>query len=221
MLILTKFRCIKRLAEHHFMPFKNPKTSNKFIALILLFTTVLVSCKTGPKNQETTISSLDIAKNYYQALDRSDSAKMQTLVGDSIVVRERPDNYQEQFSNQAYTIWLEWDSVFQPTYKILEIAQENQVVKAKILKTDKRLLFLTQEPVVWNEIVHFNDNNKIVKVERTNYEVFNVSKFIKNRDTLVSWIGINHPELNGFLYPQTKSVGIKYLEAIQLYKNKN
>jgi hypothetical protein len=113
---------------------------------------------------------------------------------------------------------LEWDSVFDPTYKILEIEEENQVVKAKISKIDKRILFLNEEPMVWYEIVRF-DNNKIVQVERIEYEVFNVEKFLKNRDGLVNWIDKNHSELSGFLFPQTRSVGLKYLKAIEMYEN--
>jgi hypothetical protein len=50
--------------------------------------------------------------------------------------------------------------------------------------------------------------------------LFNVEKFVKNRDELVNWISENHPELNGFLNDQTKSGGLYYLKAIQLYKNK-
>ena len=73
--------------------------------------------------------------------------------------------------------------------------------------------------MVWYEIIRF-DNNKIVRIERIEYEVFNVDIFIKNRDKLVVWVDKNHSELSGFLYPQTKSVGIKYLKAIELYNKK-
>jgi hypothetical protein len=31
---------------------------------------------------------------------------------------------------------LQWDSAFDPTYQILEIEQENEIVKAKIFKID-------------------------------------------------------------------------------------
>ena len=144
---------------------------------------------------------------------------MVTLLRDSIVIRESEDDYEENFSEKGYIEWLNWDSVFDPTYKILEIEKENETVKAKISKMDKRIFFLHEEPMVWNEIIRF-DNNKIISVERIQYEVFNVAKFLKNRDGLVSWIDENHPELNGFLNAQTKSVGMKYLKAIELYQSK-
>ncbi len=192
---------------------------HKIIALSLLLTITLISCKTSVRGKIKETNKLEIAKQYYKALDNSDVSKMPTLLGDSLVVRENADNYEERFSQSGYNVWLEWDSVFKPTYKILEIKEENEVVKVKISKIDKRIFFLTKEPMVWYEIIRF-DNNKIVKVERIEYEVFNVETFIKNREELVSWVDENHSELSGFLYPQTKSVGIKYLKAIELYNKK-
>ncbi len=190
----------------------------KIIALLFLLTIGFVSCKTSEKEKNKETSKLEIAKQYYKALDNSDGSGIPNLLGDSIVVRENSDDYEERFSQKGYSEWLEWDSVFDPTYKILEIEEENQVVKAKISKIDKRILFLNEEPMVWYEIVRF-DNNKIVQVERIEYEVFNVEKFLKNRDGLVNWIDKNHSELSGFLFPQTRSVGLKYLKAIEMYEN--
>lgn len=190
----------------------------KIIALLFLLTIGFVSCKTSEKEKNKETSKLEIAKQYYKALDNSDGSGIPNLLGDSIVVRENSDDYEERFSQKGYSEWLEWDSVFDPTYKILEIEEENQVVKAKISKIDKRILFLNEEPMVWYEIVRF-DNNKIVQVERIEYEVFNVEKFLNNRDGLVNWIDKNHSELSGFLFPQTRSVGLKYLKAIEMYEN--
>ncbi|MEO8772729.1 MAG: hypothetical protein ABI371_00230 [Gelidibacter sp.] len=188
---------------------------NKIIVLSLFLTFGFISCKTSEKE----IDKLEIAKKYYKFLDSSDGSGMFALLGESIVVRENEDDYEENFSKEGYLEWLEWDSVFDPTYKILEIEQENETIKAKISKIDKRIFFLHDEPMVWNEIIRF-DNNKIVRVDRIRYEDFNVAIFIKNRDELLSWIDENHPELNGFLNAQTKSVGMKYLEAIELHQSK-
>jgi len=35
----------------------------------------------------------------------------------------------------------------------------------------------------------------------------------------VKWIDENYSELNGFLYPQTKSVGMQYVKSIELFEN--
>ncbi len=186
---------------------------HKILIPFLLLTLGFISCKKSEKE----IDKLEIAKHYYKALDNSDVSEMITLLGDSVVIRENEDNYEERFSKKGYIEWLEWDSVFEPTYNILEIEKEGETVKAKISKIDKRIFFLTEEPIVWNEIIHF-DTTKIIKVERVKYEVFDIPKFIKNRDGLTHWIDKNHPELSGFLYPQIKSVGKKYLKAIEVYK---
>lgn len=188
--------------------------------VLLLLVIGLISCQTSKKEKDREISKLKIAKKYYKALNNSNSREMFTLISDSIVVREDMDDYEERFSKSGYNKWLEWDSVFNPTYKILTIKQEGDVVKAKISKIDKRIYFLHKEPMVWNDVILF-ENNKIVRVKRVNYETFDVSKLVENREKLVSWIDKNHPELNGFLFPQTKAIGIKYLKAIELYqKNK-
>jgi len=187
---------------------------NKII-LLLAVTATLLGCKTSEKE----VDKLELAKRYYKFLDSSDASSMLTLLGDSIVIRESEDNYEERFSQKGYTDWLEWDAVFKPTYKIIEIEQDIDMVKAKISKIDKRLFFLHEEPMVWNEIIQF-DNNKITRVERVKYEVFDISRFVKNREELVLWVDKNHPELNGFLEAQTKSVAMKYLKALELFQNK-
>ncbi|MGB5418616.1 hypothetical protein [Algibacter sp.] len=185
--------------------------------IIIIFLSVgCISCKTSEKE----INKLDIAKRYYKILDKADDDAIALLLGDSIVIRENESDYQETFTKKRYSEWLKWDAVFVPTYKILEIEQDRDIVKAKISKIDRRILFLHEQPMVWNEIIRF-ENNKIIKVERVLYEVFNVSRFLKNRDSLVSWIEKNHPELNGFLNDQTEAGGIKYLKAIELLEASN
>ena len=110
---------------------------NKIIVLSLLLTITLVSCKSSIRRKAKETSKLEIAKQYYKALDNSDVYKMSTLLGDSLVVRENADNYEERFSQNGYNVWLEWDSVFKPTYKILEIEEETKLLKQKFQKLIK------------------------------------------------------------------------------------
>jgi len=179
---------------------------------ILLIIIGYASCK--PSSKE--FSELEVAKEYYSLLDHSDAEGMTKLIGDSIVIRETEDEYQEVFSREGYSTWVKWDEVFEPSYKVLEIKHVDKVVKAKVSKIDKRLTFLHEEPMVWEEVVAFKDG-MIVKVERINYEVFNVPRFLANRQKLVSWIEESHPELTGFLYDQTAKGGLNYLKAMRLY----
>ena len=85
---------------------------------------------------------------HYEVLDKSNISGIETLITDSLSTEETEYNYVQTFSKKDYVEWLKWDSVFEPTYKILEIKQKNGTVKAKISKTDKRIIFLHQEPIV-------------------------------------------------------------------------
>ena len=185
----------------------------KTIILSLLVLSGVISCKTSEKE----IEKLEIAKKYYTALDSSDSSAITLLLTDSLVTKEA--EYEQTFFMKDYVEWLKWDAVFDPKYEILQIEQEDEIVKAKISKIDKRISFLHQEPIVTNQIIRF-DHDRITSIETTEYVTFNDSTFVKNRDGLVNWIKENHPELNGFIHDQTETGGLKYLKAIELYKNK-
>lgn len=188
---------------------------NRIRILLFILTFGFTSCE----NSEKEFDKLEIAKQYYKALDKSESAVMKVLLPDSLLTKEIDYDYEQTFSKNEYIEeWLKWDSIFNPTYKIIEIEQENEVVKAKISKVDKRIILLHEEPTVWNEIIRFNCG-RISSIERKNV-IFNDKIWERNRTKLLSWIDENHPELNGFLNGQTESVGMKYLKAIELYNNK-
>ncbi|WP_157941293.1 MULTISPECIES: hypothetical protein [Arenibacter] len=188
---------------------------NRTVILSLLLISGFISCK----NYEKEIDKLGIAKKYYKALDYSDNSEIALLLTDSLVTKETEYDYEQTFSLKEYMEWLKWDSVFDPTYEILQIEQEDEIVKAKISKIDKRISFLHEEPIVTNQVIRF-DNDKIISIETTEYVIFNDSTFVKNRDGIVSWIDENHPEFNGFIHDQTEIGGMKYLKAIELYNNK-
>jgi hypothetical protein len=171
-----------------------------------------VSCK----NSEKEIARVEIAKQYFKVLDNSDYTKISDWFTDSLTTIE--GEYKQTYSKTDYLEFLKWDSVFDPNYEILEIEQKNGIVKAKISKMDKRISFLHEKPFITNQTIKFQ-NEKIISVE-TEYLDFNEATWEKNKNGLLSWIDENHPELNGFIYDQTKSGGMKFLKAIELYKNK-
>ena len=185
----------------------------------IIFLSLLIIGMLSCKNPKKEISKLETAKNYYKVLDNSNIPVIATLISDSLLTKETEYNYEQTFSLQEYTQWLKWDSVFNPKYEILEIEQENGIVKAKISKIDKRIAFLHKKPIVTNQTIRFK-NDRISSIETTKYIYFNDTIFVRNRDELVNWINKNHPELNGFIYDQTKKGAIKYLKAMELYKNK-
>lgn len=198
---------MKQLMQNHISLFKT-------ILLLSLITTGFLSCKSSEKEVDT----LEIAKTYYAALNHSDASEIKALLADSLLTKETEYNYEQTFSRKEYLEWLKWDSVFDPTYEILEIKQENGVVKASISKLDKRIAFLHQEPIVTHQVIRF-DGDKIASIETTQYLVFNDSVFVQKRDDLLNWIDTNHPELNGFINDQTRAGGEQYLKAIELYQN--
>lgn len=187
---------------------------SKIKVLLLVVTIGIISCK----NSEKEINKLEIVKQYYEVLDKSNVSGIETLLTDSLLTKENEYDYEQTFSKKEYVEWLKWDAVFEPTYEILEIEQENETVKVKISKSDKRIFFLHKEPIVTNQVIHFN-KDKIISIETTKYVIFNDSVFIKNRDGLVNWIEKNHPELDDFIYDQSKTGAMKYLKAIELYEN--
>ena len=189
---------------------------NRALTIYLILLVGLVSCK----NTEERFNKLEIAKKYYEALDKSNSSEMKTLLADSFFTVIPKYDYKVAYSQNDYIDkWLKWDSIFEPNYEVLNIELENGIVKAKISKIDKRIFFLMQEPFITNEILRFN-NNKIIVVE-TEYVNFNENTWETNKNNLLKWIHENHPELNGFIYEQTKAGGEKFLKAIELYKAEN
>jgi len=187
---------------------------NKTIILVLLLTIGFISCKNPVKE----ITKLEIAKKYYKVLKDSDDSKIAILLIDSLLTKE--SDYEHTFSKDEYIEWLKWDSVFHPTYKILQIKQENEIVKAQISKIDKRILFLHEKPIVTNQVIRFDDD-KIISIETTDYINFDDKTFLKNRSKLLSWVNKNYPEFGSFIHDQTKKGGLKYLKAIELYEKEN
>ena len=186
---------------------------------ILLISFVIFTGILGCKNTEKKIDELEIARQYYEALDKSNSADLKALLSDSLLTVIPKYAYKVTFSRDDYAEkWLKWDSVFEPDYEVLDMKLVNGVVKAKVSKTDQRILFFMQKPFVTNETLIIK-NNKIITVE-TAYVNFDEATWERNRNGLLNWIDENHPELNGFINDQTEAGGLKFQKAIELYKNK-
>ncbi len=194
----------------------NQINMNRILIISLILLVGLVSCK----NSEKTIDKLQIAENYFVALNESNTAKMEDLLADSLITTIPKYKYEVRYSKNDYLRnWLKWDSLFEPTYKVLEINMENGTVIAKVSKSDKRIIFFMGKPFVTNEILRFQDD-KIIELE-TEYINFDEETWGKNRTELLNWTKENHPELNLDLNinMQTESGGKKFLKAIKLYEN--
>ncbi len=185
---------------------------NKILILSLFITMGFVSCK----NSEKGIDKIEIAKQYYSVLDNSDYSGINAWFADSLITKE--GKYEQTYSQNEYLEFLKWDSVFDPSYTILEIEQQDEIVKAKISKMDKRISFLHEEPFITSQVIRFQ-KDKIITVA-TDYVNFNEKTWERNKTELLNWIDKNHPDLNEFIHDQTETGGIKFLKAIELYKNR-
>lgn len=185
----------------------------KIFRVGVLLVIVVTSCKQTPKTTQ-----LEIAEEYYRVLDASDETGLPSLLADKILTKETEYNYEYTYAKADYIQWLKWDSAFEPTYEVLDMVEENDMVKVRVSKSDKRIAFLHKEPIITNQILRF-ENDKIASIETIKYVNFNDSLFVKNRDELVNWIDQYHPELNGFINDQTEVGGQKYLRAMDYFEN--
>ena len=185
--------------------------SMKKAILLVCISLIGISCQQSNKR----IDKIEIAQNYIKALNTSDYDGIIGLFKDSIRMKEVV--YSSVFSKDNYYQLFQWDSTFSPTYKLLEIKEVNDVVQMKVSKECPRILFLNEEPMVTDEVLKFEEG-KIESVEITKYVVFNQKGWDRNRANLVEWTETHHPELDGFLYDQTRKGAINYLEAIKRYQ---
>lgn len=184
-----------------------------YLILISLLLLVLYSCK----ESKSEIDRLAIAKEYYRILKNSKIKEVASLLKDSLVYKS--GDYVQVFSMAQYQDWMAWDSVFKPSYTLLDIKESESGIHSTVSKRDLRLDFLLGEPTVYEQMLHF-DKDKIVMVEDVRNIDFNDTLFVRNREALLSWMDKHYPEKNDFIFDQTKSGAVKYLKAISLYNNR-
>ena len=155
-------------------------------------------------------------RDYYAALETSDLVRIGELVYDSVRVLE--GEYTSVYAVADYESWLDWDSIFHPTYEILDLAVEDSVVDVEVAKRCTRITFLNnEEPLVTRERLTFREG-QLFRSEILDYVEFDNEAWVARREALVAWAAKNHPELNGFIHDQTQQGGVNYLKALALYQ---
>jgi len=186
------------------------------ICKLSLFLAVVSLCLSCGKNVHTSSEPELLVQRYYQAFNDNDFEAIRSSIADSIKQISGP--YTESWSKESFVNWIEWDASFNPVYQVhdTQVISENKV-EITISKNCKRIQFLNEEPTKYREIFYF-ENNKIKTIEAGEYLVFNDSLWVAKRDTLIAYINREHPDLDGFIYDQTKRGAENYLKAIALYK---
>lgn len=183
----------------------------KYILLLLCFLYALTGC------DERKLSHQEIVTKYYEARDALNYNKAMTCVNDSLtvvagdfVMPYNQDNYYEVFK---------WDSIFQPSYEIVELEEKDNQVIASVTLKSLRNEFLKNSTMTCEYKISFIAG-KISKIESLECKDADWDSWQKEVNSLVNWVKINQPQLDGFINDLTMNGAINYLKAIELYKNR-
>lgn len=122
------------------------------------------------------------------------------------------------YSRENFYKKFKWDSVFQPIYKLVNIDKQGEQAVVTVTVDSTKLEFLHNNPLTCRYTFHFK-SGKIAKIENLTCPEANWELWGRKVDSLVSWVKINHPELNGFIHDLTMQGAQNYIEAIDFYKN--
>jgi hypothetical protein len=189
-------KILKKLIKHTF--------------LILSLFCFLTGCNDKKLTHQETVTK------YYNAFDLGDYNVIKTVISDSITIIG--GDYVMPFTHDSFYKQFKWDSIFKPSYEIIELEEKNNQIIASVASKSLRYEFLKNNPLTCKFKISFN-TGKISKIEDMEYINADWNIWQKERDSLVSWINNNHPELDGFIYDLTIKGAINYLKAIELYKN--
>jgi len=186
------------------------KIQVKNIFLILIIFCSLVGCKNQEPNQGK------IVTDYYKAFDSGDYKKIKSLIDDSVTIVA--GDFVTPFDKESYYEQFRWDSIFQPSYEIVEINKLDDQIIATVSVSSLRFQFLKNNPLICSHEISFNDD-KISRLKEIEFIDADWNVWQQERDSLVSWIKINHPELDGFINDLSMQGAINYLQAIDLYQS--
>ena len=178
--------------------------------VVFLFLTISCSFQNDKTN------SIEIVKNFYKGLNQSDFEIVSSCIADSFAINEKESNFIVKFSRIEYKDWFQWDSTFNPKYEIVEIEERNDSVFATISKEDRRILFINEEPSLFE--AHFEIvDNKLTVLNRIKTQNVNWTEWLNKVDKLNKYIDTYEPDHSGFMNVQNKEYGEKYQNAINLY----
>ncbi|MCM4162766.1 MULTISPECIES: hypothetical protein [unclassified Arenibacter] len=179
---------------------------NTFLILFLLY--FLTGCKEQKLSHKETVS------RYYNAFDSGDYNEIKATINDSVTMIS--GDYVIPYNHDSFYDFFKWDSIFKPSYKIVELDEKNNDIIVTIAQDNVRNEFLKNNPLVFKVKVSFT-LEKISKLEELEYIDVNWEVWNQEKDSLVSWIKNNHHDLDGLVEDMTKKGSKDYLKAIELY----
>ncbi len=177
-----------------------------FIFILL----VITSCT--EKNEKT-----EQIINYYEGFKNSDYNQIKRTISDSLTIIE--GDYTMAFTPKSYHEQFKWDSVFKPVYKVISLENQNTMIIATVSVNSLKFEFLENNPLTCRHKFYFS-SEKISKIENIDCIDADWKIWQSKRDSLVDWIKFNHPKLDGFIHDLSMKGAIHYLNAIELYENR-
>lgn len=170
---------------------------------------------TGCTNKKPTNSELVTA--YYAGFENSNYDQIKKTIADSLTIIS--GDYTMPFTQESFYEQFKWDSVFKPIYKVVKIEDQHEQVITTVSIHSLKLDFLKNNPLTCKHKFLFK-SGKIHKIEELDCIDANWEIWQQERDTLVNWIKINHPELDGFIHDLSMQGAINYVNAIKLYRKR-
>ncbi len=183
----------------------------KHVPYLLFLQLLLIGCS----DQKLTPGETVI--RYYAARDALNFNETEKLLSDSITITE--GDYVMSYNTDNFYEVFKWDSLFQPSYKIVELEENKNHIVVTVFLNSIRLNFLNHGPMTCQYKITFRDE-KIAKFESLDCTDVDWNTWQKNRDHLVRWTHDNHPELGGFIHDMTANGARNYLHAIEHYNAK-
>ncbi len=155
-----------------------------------------------------------IVEKYYHGLNLSDYDVLSEQLSNNFSVIEGTDT--SNYNIDTYYNWFQWDSVFKPNYNIIETRTINDSLFITLSKSCKRIEFLHDDPLIYTVYTEISQG-KIESIQTMSYQNADWNKWITRRDTLVASTVRDYPELDPFIYDQSKHGAITYIKAIKLW----
>ncbi|MBJ6366532.1 hypothetical protein [Snuella sedimenti] len=180
--------------------------------ILFLFVLILTTSCTERKSTEA-----EHVATYYKGFKKGDYKQISAVISDTLTIIE--GDYTMVFTPETFYRQFKWDSVFKPVYKLVSLENRDEHIVAAVSVKSLRFEFLKNNPLTCEHRFHFK-SGKITKIENLDCMDADWQIWQKERDSLVAWIKFNHPELDGFVHDLSAKGAMDYLNAIELYKNR-